>query len=260
MTTERVKECLLPLNGVHNFRDMGGLKTSDGRKVKRGILFRAAELTGLTEEDKKYLESIDFKCVFDYRRRGEAERKPDPVIGKAVNERVSVMEEDNITTYIFKEDGDKEYYSQFTAERFLRIYGEMPIQNQSYKRLMERLKNPEENLPLVHHCTGGRDRTGVGAMIILMTLGVPYETALEDYLLSNIALEDYHNRIFDKTSAFFTKEELDAFKNSFPLREDYLHSAFDAINTTYGDFDTYIQKEFGITKEIRKNIQDYCLE
>ena len=187
-------------------------------------------------------------------------RKPDPAIGQAINERVSVMEEDNITTYIFKEDGDRAYYSQFTEERFLRIYREMPIQNKSYKRLMERLKSPTEYLPLVHHCTGGRDRTGVGAMIIHMTLGVPYETVLEDYLLSNRTLEDYHNKIFEKTSKFFSEEELTQFKNAFPLKEEYLHSAYNAIHEIYGDFDTYINKEFGITSDIREKIQDFCLE
>lgn len=260
MKQEKIHESLLPLNGAINFRDMGGLETNDGRKVKKGILFRAAELTGLTKEDMRFLESLNIRCIFDYRRQGEAERKPDPAIGQAFNERVSVMTEDNITTYIFKDDADKEYYSQFTEERFFRIYSEMPVQNTSYRRLMGLLKKPEENLPLIHHCTGGRDRTGVGAMIIQMTLGIPYEIALEDYLLSNQTLEEYHNKIFDKTAKFFTEEEHMRFKNAFPLRADYLHSAYNVIHQTYGDFGTYIMEEFGITNEIRTKIQDYCLE
>lgn len=240
---------------------MGGLATSNGRKVKYGILFRAAELTGLTEGDKKVLESFNIKCVFDYRRQEEAARKPDPAIGKSINERVSVMSEDNITTNMFnKEDAPKEYFSQFTIERFLRIYAKMPIQNTSFKQLMKRLRNPAENLPLIHHCTAGRDRTGVGAMIILMTLGVPYKTVLEDYLLSNQTLESYHNQIFIKTSTFFSIEKWNEFKEAFPLRADYLNAALDSILKTYGDFETYIMKEFGITDEIRKNIQDFCLE
>jgi protein-tyrosine phosphatase len=260
MNQEKIHESLLPLNGAINFRDMGGLKTTDGRSIKKGILFRAAELTGLTEEDKEILESLNIKSVFDYRRQGEAERKPDPVIGKAVYERVSVMEDDNITTYIFKDEGDKEYYSQFTKERFLRIYSDMPVQNPSYKQLMGRLKNPEENLPLIHHCTGGRDRTGVGAMLIQMTLGIPYESALEDYLLSNRTLAEYHHKIFEKTAQLFTEEEQIRFKNSFPLRAEYLHAAYNTIQQTYGDFETYITNEFGINQDIRRKIQDFCLE
>jgi protein-tyrosine phosphatase len=261
MKREIIHECVLPLTGVVNFRDMGGLETVDGRQVKKGILFRAAELTGLTVEDKKSLEYLQIKSVFDYRRQDEAARKPDPLIGPAINERVSVMTEDNITTTMYKDDGvNKEYYSQFTVERFLKIYHSMPIQNSSYKRLMTLLKSPEENLPLVHHCTGGRDRTGVGAMLILMTLGVSYQTVLEDYLFSNHTLANYHNKIFEKVSQFFTAEEFGQFKNAFPLREDYLHAAMNAIISTYGDFETYIAEEFGITEEVRRRIKNYCLE
>nr|WP_263326461.1 tyrosine-protein phosphatase [Neobacillus sp. Marseille-Q6967] len=261
MNNKNIHKCLLPLHGAINFRDMGGIETSDGRKVKKGILFRAAELAGLTEQDKSFLESLNIKSIFDYRRRAEAERKPDPMIGQAIHERVSVAAEDNITTHLFeKKDAPKEYFSQFTVEGFLKIYAKMPIENPSYQKLMERLKNPEENLPLIHHCTAGRDRTGVGAMIMLMTLGVPYEIVLEDYLLSNETLADYHNQIFIKTSEFFTEEEWIGFKDAFPLRADYLHAAYHSILQKYGYFDHYIMREFGITNEIRKKIQEFCLE
>ena len=135
------------------FETWAGLKIADGRRVKKGILFRAAELTGLTEDDICSLEGYRFKRIFDYRRQEEADRKPDPSIGTAINERVSVMKEENITTNMFtKDDGfNKEYYRQFTVERFLKIYSDMPIKNASFKKLMTHLKNPAENLPLVHH-------------------------------------------------------------------------------------------------------------
>jgi protein-tyrosine phosphatase len=262
MKNEIVLEGLLPLTGAVNFRDMGGLKTTDGRRVKKGLLFRAAELTGLTEEDILSLEGYRIKRVFDYRRESEAVRKPDPSIGTAINERVSVMSEDNITTNMFTKDDDfnKEYYSRFTVERFLKVYSDMPIKNASFKQLMTHLKSPEENLPLVHHCTGGRDRTGVGAMLILMTLGVPYQTVLEDYLMSNQALENHHNKIFEKASQFFSTEEFVRLKDAFPLREEYLHATRDSIFRTYGDFDTYLAEEYEISAEIREKIKNYCLE
>lgn len=252
---------LLPLQGVVNFRDMGGLETTDEKKVKKGLLFRSAELTGLTEEDMKLLDTLQIRYVFDYRRDSEAVGKPTPTIRNAQYSRVSVMSDDNITTHMTSSDlkEGREYYRKFTEENFFKIYSEMPIGNPSFKRLMTLLKSPKQNLPLVHHCTGGRDRTGVGAMIILLTLGVPYETVIEDFLQSNIALENYHNKIFKKAARFLQDEELHQFKNAFLLKRDYLDKAMDTIIHTYGDFDTYIYKEFEITESTRGSIKDYCL-
>ncbi|MGM7723505.1 tyrosine-protein phosphatase [Metabacillus sp. Hm71] len=262
MTEETMElQCLLPLKGVVNFRDMGGLATLDGRRIKKGILFRAAELTGLTEEDKTYLETLNLKYVFDYRDNAEADRKPDPMIGQAKNERIPAHTEDQISAQASSEEMVKrEYYKLFTKEMFINLYAKLPIQNASYKRLMTLLKNPEENLPLVHHCTGGRDRTGVGAMLILLTLGVPYETVVEDFLLSNHALEDFHNKMFDEAGMHVSEEGLARFRDALLLQEDYLKAAIDSIVSTYGDFETYLSEELGITQVIRERIRDYCLD
>jgi len=262
MTDELMElQCLLPLKGVVNFRDMGGLTTLDDRKVKKGILFRAAELTGLTEEDHRFLEILNLKYVFDYRDNVEAELKPDPVIGQAKNERVSVNIDDTTTAQASSEDMVKsEFYKKLTKEMFINMYAKMPIQNASYQRLMTLLKKPEEHLPLVHHCTGGRDRTGVGSMLILMLLGVRYETIMEDFLLSNHTLEDFHNQMFDEAAKYVSEEELTRFKAALLLQEDYLQTAMDSIIRTYGNFEHYLVEEFGITQEIRERIQDYCLE
>ena len=125
---------------------------------------------------------------------------------------------------------------------------------------MERFKKPEENLPLVHHCTAGRDRTGVGSMIMLVALGVSFETVLEDYLLSNHTLESYYDQIYEKTKFLFSEEEHLRFRNAFPVRREYLEAALNSILRTYDDFETYMLNEYGITKTIQKEIQDFCLE
>ena len=67
MLIDTKEKSVLPLKGAFNFRDMGGILTTDGRKVKKGILFRAAELSDLTEGDKAYLETIGIARIFDYR-------------------------------------------------------------------------------------------------------------------------------------------------------------------------------------------------
>ncbi|WP_203555837.1 tyrosine-protein phosphatase [Bacillus sp. B15-48] len=254
---EKATEYILPLEGGINFRDMGGLETSEGGRIKQKILFRSGELSRLTREDKSFLDSLAIKSIFDYRRQAEAKLKPDPVIGQAVYERYSASVAENITNY--NPEKTKDYYLQFTNERFLNSYGAMAIKNPAYKRLMEKLKIPEVHLPLIHHCSLGRDRTGVGAMIIQMTLGVPFDKILDDYLLSNQLLEPFYHKIFMKVAPHVSEDELNQFKHGFLLKPDYVTAAMNSILHHYGDIENYLLQEYGITTEIRKRIKDFCL-
>lgn len=124
MRADKKLDTVIPLVGAVNFRDMGGLKTSDGKYVKRGILFRAAELTGLTEEDISLLEKMNIKTVFDYRRDAEAIRKPDPYIKNAINERVPVIIDNNIAANMNaqNEEINRAFYERYSKEGFLVLH------------------------------------------------------------------------------------------------------------------------------------------
>ncbi|MBB6633142.1 tyrosine-protein phosphatase [Cohnella thailandensis] len=262
MTTQHVtRSTLLPLQGAFNFRDMGGLRAADGRTVKPGLLFRAAELTGLTEEDHLYLKPIGMRTVFDYRNRGEAEEKPDPAIGEAVNVRVPANEAAEHAPHVTMEQMlASGHHKAFTEDMLEKLYVQLPVGNASYKKLMALLSEPETNLPLVHHCAGGRDRTGVGSMLILMTLGVPYETILEDYLYSNDTLQGFNRSMFEAASKYVSAEELQALGEAMLLRERYLKASLRSIEQAYGTFERYLAEEFGIDESVRARIQAYCLE
>ena len=67
---------LLPLEGGFNLRDMGGYATADGRRVKRGMLFRSGMMSLLTAEDEAHLAGLGIATVCDLRRAGERRRDP----------------------------------------------------------------------------------------------------------------------------------------------------------------------------------------
>ena len=67
----------LPFTGAHNFRDLGGYKTSDGKTVKWGKVYRSDNLHSLTDEDVKYMERLNIKSVVDFRSDEEREDEPD---------------------------------------------------------------------------------------------------------------------------------------------------------------------------------------
>ncbi|MEC7957974.1 MAG: tyrosine-protein phosphatase, partial [Pseudomonadota bacterium] len=67
----------LPFTGAHNFRDLGGYKTEDGRTVKWGKIYRSDNLHSLTDEDLKYMKRLNIKSVVDFRSLEERESEPD---------------------------------------------------------------------------------------------------------------------------------------------------------------------------------------
>lgn len=251
----------IKFSGVINFRDLGGIQTKDGRTIKKGILFRSADLTDLTPEDKDKWREMGIQTVYDFRTANEANSRPDPQIENVKYVRQSVNLEESNQEYTSLEDyfksGDAE---SFGNELLVQLYESIPVSNKSYKQLMDLIKKPAENLPLLQHCTGGRDRTGIGTMLVLLTLGVEWEVVLEDYLYSNVTLEKYHNDIFDKIADKVSAKYLEAFKVQFLLQERYLNMALQNILTNYKDIETFLAEEYEITEEVRKEIQDFCLE
>ncbi|UOQ49045.1 tyrosine-protein phosphatase [Gracilibacillus caseinilyticus] len=249
------------LEGVMNFRDLGGIKTKDGRFIKKGLLFRAADLTDMTAEDKAYIQKIAIRTIFDYRTADEATKRPDPHLERVNYIRVSVNQETGKPAYnSLEEFMQSEKFEYFANDLLMELYKSIPVGNPSYYHLMSLLKNPGLNLPLVQHCAGGRDRTGVGSMLILLTLGVDWEVIVEDFLLSNVLLDGYHSEIFQKLNGMVSEEQAAKFKEQFLLQERYIDMSYQNILQNYDSFEAFLEQEYGITAEDRKAIQDYCLE
>ncbi|MNC75935.1 hypothetical protein D3C75_1275520 [compost metagenome] len=83
---------------------------------------------------------------------------------------------------------------------------------------------------------------------------------MEDYLLSNVTLVNYHQKTYDIIAKYVSAEDLEALKEAMELKECYLDASMRSILDTYETFDRYLKSEFGIDDAIRKSIQNYCLE
>lgn len=251
---------VIPFEGVRNFRDMGGYKTIDGRNVKYGLFYRSAELTGMTEKDKDLIKTLGIKYIYDYRDVSEAQVKPDPIIKGVVNERIpAISEEAQAPVHSIEELVKSDFFKNMNGEGLTDFYGKMAINNLSYKRLFEVIQEPG-NLGILHHCAAGKDRTGVGAALILSALGVPKETVMEDYLITNETMKEFNEMIKANVSAYFTDKDLMKFDGMMAAKEEYLHAVFTVIEETYGHMDVYFEKELNLTMEKRTNLQSYCLE
>jgi protein-tyrosine phosphatase len=177
------------LERMYNFRDVGGMPTTDGGTSRAGLLFRSGELSTMTARDLDALRGLDIRTICDLRSTRESRKKP---LGLAAKHSVRVLNvpfhDEAITDgsrkklfgfLLGKTGGDqfrefiREFYHHLAFDRAFRV-GEVIT-----------LLAHEENLPAVIQCTAGKDRTGFLAAVIQLLVGVPYARVTEDYLRSN---------------------------------------------------------------------------
>ena len=256
----RVAERVLPLRGIVNFRDLGGYETIDGRRVKWGKLLRSGAHDDLTAEDAIYLKNMGLKTVVDYRSTMETSEHPDIKMDGVCYLNVKPLKEAGATNVL-----DVMNVKMETADDAIKaltgINRQMmssPQALEAYRTLMLTILD-EKQLPLVQHCTAGKDRVGVGAATILLALGVPEETIMKDYLLSN-----EHQVKQDKLNMSSTKElkpeQIEMFKALTQVHAVYLQAMFDEMRVQFGDADHYLHEGLGLTDEQLAQLKNMFLE
>lgn len=178
-------ERFLPLPGGVNFRDAGGYRTADGRTVRRGVVYRAGSLAELDEAGVAYLAGLGLRAAYDLRSADEAARHPDRlppgVVGvhRPVAARVGRLR-GLLTLHQARRR------PQAMLERMYRLFLD---QNGPVFADIVRAAAEPDGAPLLIHCAIGKDRTGLAVALLLLALGVPEETVVADYTLSNHASE-----------------------------------------------------------------------
>ena len=172
-----------------NIRDLGGLAAKDGRHVKSGLLFRSSALAFFDEEELEPVRNLGIRTILDFRALKGIQKDPDPQLEGAVyynkcaafqNFLDDLNSPGELASLIFDEDQAGNaidvLVSSYTAS--------LAFSNESYKFMFDCLLAGEA--PMLFHCSNGKDRTGVAAMLILLALGIPEEIVKEDYMQSNI--------------------------------------------------------------------------
>jgi protein-tyrosine phosphatase len=234
-----------PVASVSNLRDLGGYRAADGALVKWRTLFRSNNFVRLSAGDLAAFRGIGIRTICDLRTEEEQveapTRLPDPdgldihalPIRVAGNLRALIADERSTDADI--RGALKAVYRSLACDHV-----------ETYRCLFDRLVEPAR-YPLVFHCTAGKDRTGFAAALILSAVGVPRETILEDYLLTN----DYWDggRLYADT----LREEIrGALLGAHP---EYLDASFKAIEERFGSTDRYLAEVMGITAERHERLR-----
>jgi protein-tyrosine phosphatase len=169
-------ERAIRLEGAFNVRDLGGLQTSSGDTVRMGRLYRADSLSTLTDHDLELLAGKSLATVIDLRTSYELQKHGATrlVDSGAHHVHIPILEGDMSDQGIHERpESLGDLYAQMVERDSARFVG-----------IFETIADPART-PAVIHCTAGKDRTGVTTALILGLLGVPKETIVADYILTD---------------------------------------------------------------------------
>ena len=254
-----ISERRVPLEGSVNFRDLGGYETYDGRRVKWGQLFRSDHLGRLTDPDVSFLQRMGIRTVCDFRTPAEAEKLPDryPPKDREFNLHLPIQhgEFDPAGTFERIKNGDIEWMTEeFMIEGYINnIDNFAPVWLVFFKTIIERQRRP-----LVFHCTGGKDRAGIGAALILLSIGVPEETVIHDHGLSNLYIAAVLEKIYEQIRSYGVDPNRIA--SYFTAPRNAIVAAVRHIRQTYGSAADYLINKVGVDPKRIEQLKAELLE
>ncbi|OCS82887.1 tyrosine-protein phosphatase [Caryophanon tenue] len=236
---------------VCNFRDLGGIRTADGRTVRHRQLYRSGEIGYATIHDKMMLEKLELKTILDYRDLAETFVYPPPTLDGT--ELLQISATTNASLHVNPSVDDT---TCITVDNFIEACAQLPFHNPAYRALMDRIVH--RDVPLLQFCTAGKDRTGIGVALVYLLLGVDEETIVADFLQTNQA-------IAEKKPLWYThwQHTLSSIEHGETLlyaNERALREAFCRIRKTYGNYERYFYEEFNISTDMRTHVQQYYLK
>ena len=242
-----------------NIRDLGGLKTVDGRFLKEGRLFRGGALARVNEDDVKVIDSFHLTDIVDFRGEEEFLHRPDHLFDGVEYHNFPIIEE-KVKDPKRNDDGNLLWFLEegaSGAKHLLDCYQEFILSPKAiagYHKFFELLLN--EGRTVYFHCSQGKDRAGFAAYLLEIALGVPEEKAREDYLLTNLAMKEkiasLTKRVENKP--FFNERFRQDLIDVFSAKEEYLDESIRLMNERYGGTMNYIQKAVGVDVERLKEL------
>lgn len=248
-----------------NIRDLGGFKTKDGRYVRKGLLIRSSALAFFDEEELKPVRRLGLKSILDFRSEKGAKKNPNPPLeGAEYFNKCAAFQHfpddlnspKELASLIFDEDQAGNItdvlVSSYTAS--------LAFSNEAYRFMFDRLLMGKA--PLLIHCSNGKDRTGVAAMLILLALGVSEEDAKADFLRSNESRKSVIDGLMKKYEILSSRSDnarsfLTMIGGVLPESADMMMSE---ILERYGTYENYMEKEYGFDEEKLKKLKDMYLE
>lgn len=249
---------LLPMDGSHNTRELGGYKTTDGKSIKWGMLFRSDKLSDISKADQAYLQNLGIKKIIDFRSKEEKAEDPDIVpkgisyiempisVDGAMRSKIEAVlkGETNKEVKSFLIDANKEFVSDY---------------NGVYEDFLKNLI--DDDGPALFHCTAGKDRAGFAAAITLIALGVSKEDVIKDYMKTNQFTEERIEEIIGQIELMtLYQTDAEVLRPLLGVEREYIETAFQTAEDEYGSLMNFIRHGLNISDDDLQKLRTKFLE
>lgn len=256
-----MSERLYRFETVENVRDYGDYATAAGRRLRRGRLIRSGHHARASQADLDRLHAMGVDVVVDLRRPSERESQPSrrhaAFAGRVIETAGEEADgEAPHITFLKTTDLTDESVQRFMTDTYRRMpFG--PRHVDVFSRYFRALGDTEGAVLI--HCAAGKDRTGLLAALTHHVLRVSDDDAVEDYLLTNTAV-DLEARAPEIAlrleEAFGRKAGHEAVKAFMGVDERWLRAAFAEIRAGYGTLDAYLERVLGVDAALRDRLQE----
>lgn len=245
-----------------NFRDLGGLQTSDGQQVRHGLLFRSEGPASFFDEHRAELSALGFRAVCDLRSQGERETAPNDWCGPDCRLLNLDM---NTDLRAQGEDIWESLRNTPSTDNARRVmtenYRMMPQALEPHMQpLVDALIGGE--VPMIVHCTAGKDRTGVVIALLLGLFGVSMGDIVADYSKSDIFGENM--RIAGSIEDGFLKSfgfvpDAPVVSMLIGTEQDFLMAALQHVESRWGGINRYFDA-VGVDAARQKALKEMMLK
>ena len=256
----------IDIRGMSNTRDLGGMRTKDGRRIKPDKLIRSGRLRDLEDRDW-FAQNVSL--VVDLRTSWEAGEEADPVIPGVENLHLPIFEmptagvtREKKTEQAIRPPEDPEKALEQMAAVYLRFIT-TDFSLGQYRRFMRLFLEPREKAVL-WHCTAGKDRTGMGALFLQAVLGVAWDDMIADYLATNQYMEGETRAHLERRARELgrpvNEAEERAIRYFFGASEEYPIRLRAKAEELYGSFENFLRDGLALSGEEQEKLREMYLE
>lgn len=245
-------------DALDNFRDYGDYATAAGRRIAPGRLFRAGHQARASDADLDRLDALGLAAVVDLRRpserRDQPSRRPAGFAGTVIESDHDDGGEAPHITFLKTADLTPDSGRRFMTDTYRRLPFE-PAHLDLFARYFRALG--EADGPLLIHCAAGKDRTGLLAALTHALLGVHRDDMIEDYLLTNTAVDlerrapGIARQLQTRTGRLASHDAVVAFLG---VEAAWLDAALAEIAALHGSTDAYLEQALGVDARLRDRI------